>query len=436
MNIKALRGPLLHCLADPGDSREPDDKSIAYFADGLLLIKDGLIDYVGPAKNMLSSLGSDIPIDHFPDALLVPGFVDCHVHYPQTNVIASFGTQLLDWLNTYTFPAEAAFADQAIAEETAQFFIDELLRNGTTSALVFATVHAGSVDAIFEAAQAKNLRLAAGKVLMDRNCPENLRDDPISGYNDSRDLLERWHGTDRLHYAITPRFAPTSSDAQLAAAGKLASEFPDVLVHTHLAENPDEVAWVQSLFPDAKSYLDVYRQADLLRERSVFAHCLHLEDDDYKHLSDAGGAMAFCPTSNLFLGSGLFDLQRAKEHAIRVGLGTDVGGGTSFSMLRTCSEAYKVLQLGQQTLTSFRALYLATLGGAESLYMDDKIGNFEPGKEADIVVLSAGDTPLMKRRLSAATNIDETLFVQCMLGDDRSVRATYVMGECVHEQAD
>lgn len=430
MSAAAYRGRFVHCLRDPGETT--DKNAIEAFDDGLLIVEDGLVARLGPAAELLRELGDDVPVTDYSGHMVVPGLVDCHIHFPQTDVIASYGTQLLDWLNTYTFPAEAKFADRALADETAAFFIDELLRNGTTTALVFATVHPQSADAIFAAAAAKNMRIGAGKVLMDRHCPEDLRDTPESGYRDSRALIERWHGNGRAHYAITPRFAPTSSDEQLQLAGKLAQEFPDVLVHTHLAENTDEVAWVRELFPKARSYLDVYRKANLLRERSVFAHCIHLDDQDHHDLAEAGGAIAFCPTSNLFLGSGLFDLHRARSHGIRTGLGTDVGGGTSFSLLRTASEAYKVLQMRRQSLTSFRALYLATLGGAEALYMDDKIGNFAIGKEADFTVIDCNSTPLLARRNDVATTLDESLFVQLMLADDRAVAATYVMGERVH----
>ncbi len=432
MSLAAFRGRIVHCLRDPGEHTDPD--AIESFDDGLMLVEDGHVTAVGPASELMASLPDDIAPTHYPDHLIIPGLVDCHIHYPQTDVIASHGTQLLDWLNTYTFPAEAAFADKLHATDTAEFFVDELLRNGTTTALVFATVHPQSADALFEAAAKKNLRIGAGKVMMDRNCPENLRDTPQSSYRDSRELIERWHGNGRAHYAITPRFAATSSDEQLKLAGRLAEEFPDVLVHTHLAENTDEVAWVHELFPAARSYLDVYQQANLLRERSVFAHCIHLDDDDHAALADAGAAIAFCPTSNLFLGSGLFDLQRAHGHGIRVGLGTDVGGGTSFSLLQTVSEAYKVAQMRRQSLTSFRALYLATLGGAEALYMDDKIGNFAPGKEADFTVIDCASTPLLTRRNRATRSLDESLFVQLMLGDDRAVAATYVMGEIAHRR--
>jgi guanine deaminase len=335
---------------------------------------------------------------------------------------------LLDWLNRYAFPAEAKFANPDYAREVAGVFIDELLRNGTTTALVFGTVHPHSADAIFEAADAKGMRLIAGKVLMDSNCPEELRDDAETGYADSKALIERWHGKGRLGYAITPRFALTSSAEQLAAAGRLASEYPDVWIHTHLAENMDEVDEIARLFPDSRSYLDVYEQHGLLRERAVFAHCLHMDDEDRASMSTHGGAAAFCPTSNLFLGSGLFDLPAFRDAGIRCGLGTDVGGGTSLSLLRTASEAYKVLHLQEHALPATRALFLATLGAAEALYLDDRIGNFASGKEADFVVLDFEGSNLTGRRTAAAATIEEKLFALMTLADDRNIAATYVNG--------
>jgi guanine deaminase len=358
----------------------------------------------------------------------VPGFIDCHVHFPQLDIIASYGEQLLDWLKRYAYPAEARFADVDYAREIADVFLDELLRNGTTTALVFGTVHAHSADAILQAAGSRGMRLIAGKVLMDSNCPDELQDTAESAYADSKVLIERWHGKGRLGYAITPRFALTSSGEQLAAAGRLASEYPDVWIHTHLAENKAEVEVIARQFPESRSYLDVYDHYGLLRERSVFAHCLHMDDEDRSCMAAKGGAAAFCPTSNLFLGSGLFDLRAMRAANIRVGLGTDVGGGTSLSLLRTASEAYKVLHLQDQAMPASRALYLATLGAAEALYLDDKIGNFEPGKEADFVVLDPAGSELSERRTRVATSIEETMFAITMLADDRHVAATYIAG--------
>ena len=424
--MQALRASILHCLADPGD--ESNRSAYEYFEDGLLVVDEGHIVATGNATKLLSELAADTAVIDYTGKLIVPGFIDCHVHFPQLDIIGSYGAQLLDWLNQYAFPAEAKFADPEYAREVAGVFIDELLTNGTTTALVFGTVHPHSADAIFEAADAKGMRLIAGKVLMDSNCPEELRDDAETGYADSKALIERWHGKGRLGYAITPRFALTSSAEQLAAAGRLASEYPDVWIHTHLAENMEEVDEIARLFPDSRSYLDVYEQHGLLRERAVFAHCLHMDDEDRASMSAHGGAAAFCPTSNLFLGSGLFDLPAFRDAGIRCGLGTDVGGGTSLSLLKTASEAYKVLHLQEHALPATRALYLATLGAAEALYLDDRIGNFASGKEADFVVLDFEGSNLTARRTAAATTIEEKLFALITLADDRNVAATYVNG--------
>ena len=424
--MQALRASILHCLADPGE--ESNQSAYEYFADGLLVVDEGHIVDAGDATQLLGELPSDTAVIDYAGKLIVPGFIDCHVHFPQLDIIGSYGARLLDWLNRYAFPAEEKFADPDYAHEVAGVFIDELLTNGTTTALVFGTVHPHSADAVFEAADAKGMRLIAGKVLMDSNCPEALRDDAETGYADSKALIERWHGKGRLGYAITPRFALTSSPEQLAAAGRLASEYPDVWIHTHLAENMEEVDEIARLFPDSRSYLDVYEQHGLLRTRAVFAHCLHMDDDDRASMSVHGGAAAFCPTSNLFLGSGLFDLPAFRDAGIRCGLGTDVGGGTSLSLLKTASEAYKVLHLQEHALPATRALYLATLGAAEALYLEDKIGNFASGKEADFVVLDFEGSSLTARRTAAAETIEEKLFALITLADDRNIAATYVNG--------
>ena len=429
----AFRASILHCLADPRGATDHNKSSaVEYIDDGLLIVENGYVRETGEAEALLPGLSEDVEVVEHRDKLIIPGMIDCHVHFPQVDIIASYGEQLLDWLNRYAYPVEQKFADAAHAAEVADFFVDELLRNGTTTALVFATVHPQSVDAIFDKALQQNMRLLAGKVLMDKNCPEELRDDAQSGYTDSLALINKWHGKGRLSYAITPRFAVTSSEGQLAEAGRLASEHPDVYVHTHLAENKDEVELIAKQFSWSRSYLDVYEHFGLLRERSVFAHCLHLDDRDQKSMADHGGAIAFCPSSNMFLGSGLFDLRSAHDKGIRVGLGTDIGGGTSLSMLRTVSEAYKVLHLLGQGLPPFDALYLATLGAARALYLEDRIGNFEPGKEADFVVLDAKAISITARRLSKSDDVAEKLFALIMLGDDRSVAATYLMGELAH----
>ncbi|MFC6670969.1 guanine deaminase [Marinobacterium aestuariivivens] len=429
---KAYRASIIHSIGDPAEVGV--EASYEYFEDGLLVVTDGRVESVGDAGVLLANLPAGTEVTEYPDALLMPGFVDTHIHYPQTGMIASYGEQLLDWLNNYTFPAENAFSDPAHAAEVAEVFLTELLRNGTTTALVFGTVHKGSVDAFFSAAEQRNLRMIAGKVLMDRNAPEYLTDTAESGYRDSRELIERWHGKGRLHYAVTPRFAPTSTDEQLAAAGQLLQEYEGLYMHTHLSENRDEVEWVKSLFPQCSGYLDVYDHYNLLSERSVFAHGIHLCDDECKRLSETGSAIAFCPTSNLFLGSGLFNLPKMEQHKVRVGLGTDVGAGTSFSILQTLNEAYKVMQLQGAKLSPFKSLYLATLGGARALRLEDRIGSFASGNEADFVVLDYNATPLMQYRMAQAKTLDERLFVLMMLGDDRTVRETFAAGESVHRR--
>ena len=394
-----------------------------------MVVKSGLVETIGPAHELLPKLPTDVSITQYNNSLIVPGFIDCHLHYPQTEMIASYGEQLLEWLETYTFPTEREFGDPRKASDVAEFFFDELMRNGTTSALVFGTVHKQSVDAFFAVAQKRHLRMICGKVLMDRNAPDYLTDTPESGYLDSKELAERWHGVDRLRYAITPRFAPTSSDEQLAMAGKLLKEYPDLYLHTHLAENISEVEWVKELFPDRSGYLDVYAHHGLLTKRSVFAHCLHLNDDEFKLMHASGAGIAFCPTSNLFLGSGCFNLAKAEDLKVKVGLATDVGAGTSFSLLQTISDLYKTQQLRNHRLSPFKSLYLATLGGAHTLDLDDLIGNFLPGKEADFVVLDYEATPLLTRRLARSKNLTEKLFALQMLGDDRAVKHVHILGE-------
>ncbi|MCZ4322657.1 guanine deaminase [Pseudomonas anguilliseptica] len=429
--VKAYRAAILHSIADPAVVGV--EQSYEYFEDGVLVVDNGQVAKVGHAADLLPTL-KGVEITEYRDALITPGFIDTHIHYPQTGMIASYGEQLLDWLNTYTFPTEQQFADKAHAADVAGIFLKELLRNGTTTALVFGTVHKQSVDAFFEAAQALNLRMIAGKVLMDRNAPDYLTDTPESGYADSKELIERWHGKGRLHYAVTPRFAPTSTPEQLTLAGKLLGEYPDLYMHTHLSENHKEIEWVKALFPERKGYLDVYDHYKLIGARSVFAHGVHLCDDECKRLAETGSAVAFCPTSNLFLGSGLFDLNKLEEHGVRVGLGTDVGAGTSFSQLQSLNEAYKVMQLQGKKLDPFKSLYLATLGGANALYLDDKIGNFASGKDADFVVLDYNATPLISYRMQQAKTLDEKLFALTMLGDDRAVKETFAAGQSVHRR--
>ncbi|MDU9407575.1 guanine deaminase [Pseudomonas sp. zfem001] len=428
---KAYRAAILHSLADPAVVGV--EQSYQYFEDGILLIENGKVAQVGAAAELLPKLAG-VEVQHYRDALITPGFIDTHIHYPQTGMIASYGEQLLDWLNTYTFPTERQFEDKAHASDVAAIFLKELLRNGTTTALVFGSVHPQSVDAFFEQADKLNLRMIAGKVLMDRNAPDYLTDTAETGYAESKALIERWHGKGRLHYAITPRFAPTSTPEQLDLAGKLFGEYPDLYMHTHISENKAEVAWVKELFPARKGYLDVYDHHKLIGPRAVFAHGVHLCDDECKRLAETGSAVAFCPTSNLFLGSGLFDLNKLEEHGVRVGLGTDVGGGTSFSQLQSLNEAYKIMQLQGKKLDPFKSLYLATLGGANALYLDDKLGNFMPGKDADFLVLDYNATPLISYRMQQAKSLEERLFALTMLGDDRTVKETFAAGVSVHQR--
>ncbi|MEY3302967.1 MAG: guanine deaminase [Cuspidothrix sp.] len=437
-SIKGFRASFLDTIADPFYAPEAD--CIRYFPDGLLIVENGKVKDLGNYQELQAKY-ADIPITEYRDRLIVSGFIDTHIHFPQTEMIASYGEQLLEWLSTYTFPTERKFADRNYALEIASIFLNELLRNGTTTALVFTAVFPQSTDAFFEEAQRRNLRMIAGKVMMDRNAPEFLRDTALSSYLETKQLIEKWHKCDRLLYAVTPRFALTSTPEQLTNIGKLLQEFPDVYLHTHLSENVKEVEAVVAEFPESDGYLDVYDRAGLVTERSVFAHGVQLTDREFARLSEAKSAIAFCPTSNLFLGSGLFKLGKAKslETPIKVGLGTDVGAGTSFSILKTASAAYQVAQLRSQKLSAFQALFLATLGGARALCLEDKLGNFEIGKEADFVVLNLRSTPIMALRNQSSEEITPTLaeisdqlFATIIMGDDRAIAATYIMGELAH----
>ena len=430
MTVQAYRASLFHMLDDP--CRAPAEAAWAYHADGLLVVEGGHVAAFGAYRDVAPTLKPDTTITDLSGKLITPGFVDAHIHYPQTDVVAAWGSQLLDWLNTHTFPAEQAFADRAHADEAAAFFLNELLRNGTTSALVFGTVHKTSVEALFEAALARNMRLIGGKVLMDRHAPAGLTDTVETGRADTEALIRAWRGRGRLGYAVTPRFAVTSSDAQLAMAGEVAAAHPEVLIHTHMSENLDEIARVGELFPDARDYLDVYARHGLVGTRSIFAHCVHAEDDTLRRMRSAGASAAFCPSSNLLLGSGLFSLKQACGCGVTVGLGTDIGAGASFSLLHMMGEAYKVGQLRGEVLDPMHAFYLATLAGARALKIDAQVGNLEPGKEADFLVLDLAATPLLGRRTAGAKTLAEKLFVLQVLGDDRAIEATYLAGRLAH----
>lgn len=400
--------------------------------DGVVLVENGHFAEVGPAQAILPMLGADIPVSDYRGHLLCPGFVDAHMHFAQADIVGAHGPQLLEWLSHYTYPSEQRCANADVARGLAEFSISEMLRNGTTTAMVFATVHAVATDAIFAAAASRNMRLIAGKVMMDRHVPAGLSDAHEDGYAVCAQLIERWHGQGRLAYAVTPRFAPTSSPAQLRLAGRLLRDFPGVYLQTHLAENRNEVDWVGQLFPEARSYLDVYERAGLLGERSVLAHCLHLDALDRQRMAATGSVACFCPSSNLFLGSGLFDLAAADSSGMRLALGTDVGAGTSFGLLQTMHDGCKVANLAGYVLDPLRAFYLATLGGAKALGLDDRIGRLAPGYEADFIILDPQATPLLQRRWVQCDDLRERLFALMILGDDRCVLATHVLGQAVH----
>ncbi|UTA48285.1 guanine deaminase [Simiduia sp. 21SJ11W-1] len=427
----ALRARILHFTAKPTGKGEQN--AVQYFDDGVLLVEKGQVTAVAPAEAMAQQ-GFDLSrCEHLPDHLVMPGFIDSHIHCPQLDVMASYGEQLLDWLNRYTFPAELKFSDPQYAALMSELFLDRLLAAGTTTALAYATVHAHAADALFHAAQKRNLRLVAGRVMMDRNAPENLTDTAASGERDDRRLIEQWHGQGRLHYALTPRFAPTSSPEQLLAAGRLYVEYSGLYMQTHLSENLAELDWIKSLYPKAKHYLDVYDQAGLLGPRSVFGHGIHLSDDELARLAATGSSVAFCPSSNLFLGSGLLDLARLQAAGVAVNIATDVGAGTSFSQLRTLADAYRVLQLQGQSLDALTAFYQLTLGNAQSLHLDHCLGNFSAGKDADFVVINLAPDALQARRQSQVASLEEALFALMILGDERNIARTYAAGSCVYQ---
>ncbi|SAK40848.1 guanine deaminase [Caballeronia temeraria] len=430
MTQTAYRAQLLTFREDPAHAAD----GAVYEADGLLIVEDGKVVAAGAYASLRDTLDVDATVLSMRDKLIVPGFIDSHIHYPQTDMIASPAPGLLPWLNTYTFPTERGFENPAVARGTASFFIDELLACGTTTALVYCTVHKQSADAFFTESEARGTRMIAGKVLMDRNCPEFLRDTAQTGYDDSAELIGRWHGRGRQQYALTPRFAPTSTEAQLEACGVLAQKHNDVFIQTHVAENTDEIKWVESLFPGHRSYLDIYDHYGLLRRRAVYGHCIHLDDTDRARMAETGAVASHCPTSNLFLGSGLFDFEKAGESNMPVALATDVGGGTSFSMLQTMGAAHKIARLTGHHLTATRMFWLATTGAAQVLELDDKIGTLAPGSEADFVVLDPNSTPLLARRTSRTESLEELLFAFALLGDDRAVFETYAAGKRVHSR--
>jgi len=432
----ALRGTLYSLLDDPFFRATRD--CVYSESDGLLHIRDGRIVALGDYQALRHRLPADIELHHYPGCLLLPGFIDAHIHYPQVEIIGAFGEQLLQWLERYTFPAEARFIDPAHARRIADFFVDELLRNGTTAASVFCTSAPGSVDAIFTAASQRNMLLLAGKMMMDRHAPANLLDDSAqSSYEDSKALIARWHKRGRCLYTVSPRFALTSSPQQLQLAGALMREQGDLRLQSHISENRAEIERARQLFPMHKHYSDIYDAYGLLNARAVYGHGIYLGADELRRFHESGASIAHCPTSNFFIGSGLFDMQLFKnaQQPIAVGLGTDVGGGTSFSMLRTMSAAYKMAQLRGQALSAAQCLYLATLGSAQTLGIEGQVGKLQAGYAADIVVLDPRATALLQLRKDVAQSLDELLFALIICGDDRAVAATYVAGKRVHERA-
>lgn len=425
------RGTILHFLSDPAID---GPAAYEFIEDGVLVVDQGKVVAIGEAEPMIRALDHPANLTDLTGYLLMPGFIDPHIHFPQTEIIASYGRQLLDWLQRYTFPAEARFKDPRYALKMAEVFLRELLRNGTTTAAVFGSVHKTSVEAFFEVSDRLNTRMVCGKVLMDRRAPEELCDTPESGYEDSRQLIEQWHNTGRQQYALTPRFAITSSPEQLQQTQALSRDYPDLLLQSHLSETPEEMALVAKLFPDARDYLDVYDRYGLVHERSIYAHGIHLNERELARLKETGASVAFCPSSNLFLGSGLLDTARLDKHGVRFGIATDIGAGTSFSMLHTLNEAYKVSRMQQATLEPLHAFYLATLGNAKLLHLEDRIGSFKQGNEADFLVIDRAATPLMKLKQTHCESLQEQLFTLMMLGDDRAIKQTYIAGQLRHDR--
>lgn len=410
------------------------EASHRYIEDGLVVVRDGVVEAMGEAAELLAGLEPTVPVvDHRPH-LLMPGFIDPHLHMPQTQVIGSYGTELMEWLSKYTFPEESRYGDPAVSDAAARFLMAELLRNGTTTAVAFCTSHPQSAESFFSEADRLSLRMVGGKVMMDRHAPDALLDTPERGYDESKDLIARWHGRGRLSYAISPRFAPTSTEAQLAATGALAAENPDLHIQTHLSENHDEIAFVAELFPWAEDYTAVYERYGLVRRKALFGHCIHLTERERGALAERGATAVFCPTSNLFLGSGLYDRDAALAAGLRTGIATDIGGGTSYSMLTTAAEGYKVLALRGQKLRGHAAFYMLTAGNADAIGLNDRIGQVAPGFEADFVILDTAATLAQRRRAERIETLEEELFVLMTTGDERNVVATYAAGRKVHSR--
>jgi len=431
----AIRGPVLTYTGDA--FAEGLDRTMRYEADAIVAMADGRITHFGPASQVRSQLPAGTSIKEYgPDSLIMAGFIDCHVHYPQTPIIGACGGQLIDWLEKYTYIAEQKFADEGHAREVAQVFLKECLRAGTTTAAVYCTVHPQSVDVFFDEAAKRGMRMIAGKVLMDRNAPAALTDSRQRGYDESKALIAKWHGKGRALYAVTPRFAASSTPEQMEMAGALWREHPGTYLQSHVSENRAEVAWIRELYPERSGYLDVYDHYGQLGPRSIYGHGIWLSEAELQRCHDTGTAIAHCPTSNQFLGSGLFNAASAMDtrRPVRVGLASDVGAGTTLSMLQTLNEAYKVAQLNGNSLSAGHAFYLATRGTAKALYLDDRIGSVAVGMEADVIVLDLKSTPLIDFRMQYCNDIHEVLFIQMTMGDDRAIRATYIAGQLAHER--
>ena len=428
---RVIRGAVLTYRDDPVVAGP--ERAVRFHRDGAVAVAgNGRIVWCGHAGRLPRRFAS-LPSDDYGDALVMPGFIDAHVHFPQYRMLAAPGRDLLDWLNRFTFPEESRYASPPHARAAAEAFLDRLVQHGTTAAVVFSTVHRSATDTFFAVAERRGQAIVSGKTLMDRNAPEALRDDPESGTRDSEALIERWHRRGRLRYAITVRFAITSTEDQLREAGALAARHPDCHVHSHLSESEGEIELVRRQFPWAKDYTDVYDRFGLLGPRSLYAHGIHLSERECARLSETGATVVHCPTSNTFLGSGLFDAAHVgrADRPVRIGIGTDVGGGTSYSMLHTLGEAYKVAMLGGRTPGAHELFHLATRGNAVNLGLDDEIGSLEPGRWADVVVLDPAATPVLEARHALSESLEDTLFALAILGDDRAVRATYVAGRCV-----
>jgi guanine deaminase len=422
-DVKVLRGRVLSFVEEPGSI--DDARSYSYIEDGAVVVGGGKVIMVGEF-NPKAAAHHDV-IDHS-GKLILPGLIDPHIHFPQMQVIGSYAANLLEWLNTYTFVEEQRFADKAHADRIAAKFFDELIRHGTTTAAAYCSVHPQSVDAFFEAAAERDMLMVAGKVMMDRNAPEALRDTPQSGYDDTKSGIEKWHGQGRAHYAITPRFAITSTPEQMEMAETLAREFPDLHIQTHVDENVAEIAFARELYPNIADYLGIYERYHLLGPKTLLGHCIHLTHREVEVLAETRSVAVWCPTSNLFIGSGLFDYDRLHAHGARIAVATDVGGGSSYSMLRTLDEGYKVLQLRGQRLNPLRSFYMMTLGNARAMSLDERIGTIEAGRDADLVVLDARATPQMALRMEAVDTLANELFLLQTCGDDRAVTETYVAG--------